>query len=141
MKITINEKEVNENSVNVNSGLNFGRFDFQDVEISNYRITLTFEEFISIIENEYNFIRDEIQKDDETYQEISDFSEINYGSINELLKNKQMLSEITKGYLDKIIFTKLFSKSQFAHFIINSTDFVTINNQTLEIIGRCFQKK
>lgn len=140
MKITINEKEVDKRLVYVNTGMNFGRFDFQGLQIDTYKIVLTSQELVFLIEKEYNLIRDEIQKDDETYHETSEFSGINYGSIHQLLKHKNIFSEITKTYLDKIIFSKLFQKAPNISYIINSTDFVTVENGIVEFTGRCYQK-
>lgn len=141
MKVYINDLEVDKALISQNTGLNFGRFDFDGLLIDNYRIIIPYKDFIDIIEADYNVIRDEIKLDDEAQNETSSFTIINYGSITKLLENKQAMQDIITTYLSTILFSKLFAKSNNASFIINSTDMVEINNNKIEISGRSYRKQ
>ena len=141
MKVYIDNLEVDKNLIAVNISLNYGRFDYEGLVIDDYRVTLTIQEFIDAIEADYKGIRDEIKRDDEEQGEASEFTVISYGSIRELIKNKQALQDITTTYLDKILFGKLFRQSKNASFIINSTDLIEVKNDKIEITGRGCRKK
>ena len=141
MEVYMNEITVDMSLIDVNTGLNFGRFDNDGLLTDKYHIKLTFKEFIAAIEADYNTIRDEIKMDDETQHETSAFAIIDYGSITALLKNKQALQDITITYLDRILFSKLFTQTHKARYIINSTEKVAANNDQIEISGRSYRKK
>lgn len=141
MKLYINDLEVDKSIINVNSGLNFGRFDYEGLVIAHYKILLSSKEFTEAIEADYNSIRDEVKQDDRVQNETSDFTAINYGSITTLLQNKEALQEITITYLDKILFSKLFAESINSKFIINSTDSIEFKNGSIVILGRSYQKR
>lgn len=141
MEVYMNEIAVDKALIDVNTGLNFGRFDNDGFLADNYHIILTFKEFIAAIEADYITIRDEIKMDDETQQETSAFTIIDYGSITALLENKQALQDITITYLDRILFSKLFTQTHNAIYIINSTEKVVANNDQIEISGRSYRKK
>lgn len=141
MKVYINDLEVDKSIINVNSGLNFGRFDYEGLVIAHYKILLSSKEFTEAIEADYNSIRDEVKQDDRVQNETSDFTAINYGSITTLLQNKEALQEITITYLDKILFSKLFAESINSKFIINSTDSIEFKNGSIVILGRSYQKR
>jgi hypothetical protein len=141
MKILINGSEVDKCLVNVNTGLNYGRFNYEGLMVDRYQVTLSFVEFTDAIEGDYNSIRDEIKMDDALYQETSVFTKVGYGTANDLLQYQQALQEIVTTYLDRILFEKLFSIKGKATFIINSTDEVAIKNDTLVISGQCYRKQ
>lgn len=141
MNVYINDFEVDKSLIYFNTGLNFGRFDFDGIQIDNYKITLSVAEFIGLIEADYNKIRDEIKLDDEVQDETSPFTAISYGTITELLQNKESLQEIITTYLDTILFGKLFLQTKNPGFIINSTDLVAKMNNQIEISGRSYRKK
>ena len=141
MKVCINESVVDNGFISFNTGLNYGRFNFEDLIIDNYKIILSIQEFIGSIQQDYKSIREEIKLDDELQNETSEFTTINYGSITELLNNNQALQDIITSYLDKILFRKLFSQSYKASFIINSTDLVEIIGDSIEISGRSYHSQ
>ncbi len=142
MNVYINESEVDKSLISFNTGLNYGRFDYEGLIIENYRIILSVAEFIDTIQSEYLSIRDEIKLDDDAQNETSAFTAINYGSISALLNNNnnEPLQNIMTTYLDKIFFSKLFSQSNNSRFIINSTEVIELKNDTIEINGRTFKK-
>lgn len=141
MNVFINQSEINKKLIAVNRGLNFGRFDFEGLVIDHYKIVLSQQEFIKLIEIDYNEIRDEIKLDDELQKETSEFSAINYCSLSELLAtNGDGLFSIVTTYLDRILFDKLFPVSNNGHYIINSTDSVVLVNDKIEIAGRTYRK-
>ncbi|GAA0878715.1 hypothetical protein GCM10009119_16830 [Algoriphagus jejuensis] len=137
MKVYINEEEVDANLMSVNTGLNFGRFDYEGLVVSYYKIVLPTTAFIEAIEQEYTDIRDEIKLDDEEQKETSEFTAIQYGPISKLIENAQALRDVTVTYLDKPLFCKLFEQSDEGTFVINSTDLVEVVADRIEISGRC----
>lgn len=140
MNVFINEVEIDKKQLSVNTGLNFGRFDFEGLLIDDFKIVLTEQEFKDCIEPEYNSIRDEIKKDDQIQNDSSAFTAIDYGSISKLLQsNNDLIHEIVTTYLDRILYDKLFTKSGKGSFIINSTDVVMVNNNMVEISGRTYR--
>ncbi|MDG5490972.1 hypothetical protein [Psychroserpens sp. SPM9] len=141
MKVSINGLRVDKSLISVNSGLNYGRFDYTNLEVSKYKIILASHEFIALIEDTYNSVRDEIKQDDEAQNETSAFTTINYGSITQLLQNQQALQDITTTYLDLMLFDKLFTQSNNPHYIINSTEQVEMINDNIEISGISYRKQ
>ncbi len=140
MNIFINGLEIDKKQISVNTGLNFGRFDFEGMIITQFKIILTVQEFKDFIDAEYNNIRDEIKMDDQTQNDTSAFSGVDYCSLTDLLKsNNDFLNEIVSTYLDRILYEKLFSESDKKNFIINCTDGVIVNNNTVEISGRAYR--
>ena len=141
MNVFINQFEVDKKIISVNTGLNFGRFDIKGLVIDHYKIVLSQQELIDLIEVDYNEIKDEIKLDDDLQKETSEFSAINYCSLNELLAtNGNKLFSIVTTYLDRILFEKLFPSSNNGHYIINSTDSVVVVNDKIEISGRTYRK-
>ncbi|MEZ5008082.1 MAG: hypothetical protein R2753_08030 [Chitinophagales bacterium] len=141
MNVFINQFEVDKKIISVNTGLNFGRFDYKGLVIDHYKIVLSQQELIDFIEVDYNEIKDEIKLDDDLQKETSEFSAINYCSLNELLAtNGNKLFSIVTTYLDRILFEKLFPSSNNGHYIINSTDSVVVVNDKIEISGRTYRK-
>ena len=85
MKVLLNDAEIDKTILTLNDGLNYGRFDIDNILIDNYKIIISIKEFIQLIEKEYFEIRDKIQLDDEQYNDTSEFSSINYPSLDELI--------------------------------------------------------
>ncbi|PLX14425.1 MAG: hypothetical protein C0598_01325 [Marinilabiliales bacterium] len=142
MKVLLNDAEIDKTLLTLNDGLNYGRFDIDNILIDNYKIIISIKEFIQLIEKEYFEIRDQIQLDDEQYNDTSEFSSINYPSLDELIiKFPQHLQEIFTTYFDKIFFAKLFTNSNNPDFVINSTDKISIINGYFEISGRTYSKQ
>lgn len=140
MKFYINDKEVDVTLLSFNAGLNYGRFNYEGLVIDNYVISLTEMEFIEIVEQEYNRVRDEIKLDDESQNETSEFSVIQYGSVERLISSKQALQDVTISYLDRFLFGDLFPQVESAIYVINSTEMVSAVNGMIEISGRTFRK-
>lgn len=137
MKLLLNTIEVPKEVFTVNGGLNYGRFYNHDTE--NYEIRLSSDEFITLIEQEYTSVRDEIKIDDEVNQEQSEFTATNYCSLLQLLNHASDLEEIVKTYLDITLLKKLFSTTSENTYVINSTDSITIVATTIIIKGRVFK--
>ncbi|PQJ75521.1 hypothetical protein [Polaribacter gangjinensis] len=137
MKAFINNKEISLSDLSYNDGLNFNRFF--DSNILSYSLIVTKNTFIKSLEKEYNRIKDEIQLDDLQYNELSDFSEINYCSFEKLLDNPEYLLNIFKDFLRNDFF-KMLSENSNSKFVINSIDSVE-NAKEITIKGRAFIKK
>lgn len=137
MKVYLNNVEVDKESLSVNSGLNYGRFF--DANTKEYEIRLSTSEIINLIENEYNAVRDEIKVDDHLYNDQSDFSNINYCSLAELLNHESDFESIMKAYLDRNLFAKLFTETLNNKFVINSTESIRINKNEILIKGKVFE--
>ena len=121
MKAFINNKEISLSDLSYNDGLNFNRFF--DSNVLSYSLIVTKNTFIKSLEKEYNRIKDEIQLDDLQYNELSDFSEINYCSFEKLLDNPECLLNIFKDFLRNDFF-KMLSENSNSKFVINSIDSV-----------------
>ncbi len=142
MKIILNNSRIDKSLININPGLNYGRFNIGNLIIDNYKIIISKQELIQIIEKEYIEIRNEIQFDDKKYNDTSEFSVINYPSLNDLIFTySYQFQEIFTTYLDKILFTKLFVESHNPEYIINCTDGVKLLDENIEIIGRTYRKQ
>ncbi|WP_445748209.1 hypothetical protein [Polaribacter sp.] len=137
MKAFINNKEISLSDLSYNDGLNFNRF--YDSNVLNYSLIVSKNTFIKSLEKEYNCIRDEIQLDDIQHNEHSDFSEVNYCSLEKLLDNPVCLLNIFKDFLRNDFF-KILSKNSKAKFVINSIDSVEYAKE-ITIKGRAFIKK
>lgn len=137
MKAFINNKEISLSDLSYNDGLNFNRFF--DSNVLSYSLIVTKNTFIKSLEKEYNRIKDEIQLDDLQYNELSDFSEINYCSFEKLLDNPEYLLNIFKDFLRNDFF-KMLSENSNSKFVINSIDSVE-NAKEITIKGRAFIKK
>lgn len=139
MKVYLNKLEIDKALLSVNRGLNYGRFF--DKTTKDYEIRLNTSELITLIENEYNAVRDEIKIDDTLYNDESDFTNTNYCSLSEVLQHEFDFEAIMKTYLDKSLFEKLFSETQNAKFILNSTESISIHTNEVVIKGKVFEKK
>lgn len=138
MKVLLEDVEVNKELFCVNDGLNFGRMD--ELKPKAYHLQLSYHELFDLIEKEYVEIRDEIKQDDETYSDTSDFSEVNYCSLSELLQYPASFEEIMKTYLNRTLLKKVFNNSTNGAYVINSTDTIEILNDSILITGNVFER-
>lgn len=137
-KVFIDNIEVPLETITYNEGLNFNRF-FKDTIIKTYRFYLSKQDFIEVIEPHYIVVRDEIELDDETHNETSDFKESGYCGFLELLEKPKYLYEIFRWYLRHYLFLT-YIKNKNAKFVINSIDSVIVGDE-IEITGKAFVKK
>lgn len=136
MKIFINRIEANKEILNVNDGLNYGRFF--DKKTDEYKIQLTSFEVIDLIEKEYIKTRDEIKIDDEAFGDSSGFTSTNYCSLSKLMEYESEFEEILKAYFHITLLKKIFSKSTKNEYVINSTDSVKIKKGEIILKGKVF---
>ncbi|WP_370477064.1 hypothetical protein [Tamlana flava] len=139
MKVTIDSLYIELNLVTYNDGLNFGRF-FEDTKVVDYTISLGQDHFLSLMEDFYNQVRNEIKADDEAMNDTSDFSESGYCSLQELFNHEVAFSEIVKAHLGRPLLAKLFLNSSNPNYIINSIDEIEVTNEIF-LKGRAFKKK
>ena len=137
MKTFLNGKEINPAFLVLNDGLNYSRFS--DVETQVFDLQLSKLEFINLIEKEYDEVRNEIKTDDETYTDVSDFTNTNYCSLSELLKYQIDFEEVFKGYLDRVLLIKVFPETSKSIYVINSTDKINVHENRITVIGRVFE--
>jgi len=137
MKVFINQTEINKEFLIVNDGLNYGRFF--NHKTKDYKIQLSKENFIDLIEKEYIKVRDEIKIDDEINNDYSDFMNTKYCSLQELLKYQTDFEEIFKTYLHLILFKKIFKPSSKVKYVINSTDSIQIMDDKVVFNGKVFE--
>ena len=138
MKVFINSIEVDKKLITVNDGLNFGRF--LDRITMAYEIQLADYELIQLIEKEYIAVRDEIKLDDERQQDTSEFTSTNYCALKDLLDHASDFEEVMKTYLANTLFRKAFPEATQNHYVINSMDLIRINNGTITLIGKVFER-
>lgn len=138
MKIKINNKVIPLQEVSYNDGLNFGRINQPNKLYYNFSLELNFNEFLELIEDDFNQLRAEIKEDDSLYNDSSSFKEVNYNDLKNLLYAKSGLENIIVDYLDRIIYDKLFTTIERKKYTIQSTHFVEINNDKIIIVGQCF---
>lgn len=139
MKVFLNGKEINPEILVLNDGLNYGRFS--DLETQVFELQLSKSEFINLIEKEYDEVRNDIKIDDEKFTDVSDFTNTNYCSLSELLTYKADFEEIVKGYLDRLLFVKIFPETEKSSHVIHSTDKITIHKNSITFRGRVFKKQ
>ena len=138
MKIVLNKVEVAQNLFAVNNGLNFGRFF--NTKTIDYEIHFSKNEILELLEKEYNEIRDEIKNDDEVYKDTSDFTNTNYCSLSELFNYETDFEDLIKTYLHLTLFNKIFTKTSKSKYVINSTEFIRIKENTVILKGKAFKK-
>lgn len=137
MNAFINNKEINIDILGYNYGLNFNRF-FDDTEIAMYSLQVSKKYFIDKLLSVYNDARDEIKVDDELYNETSDFTEVNYCSLIELINHPKHLLEIFDTYL-RADFFRDFTNSN-SVFMINSIDLIEVSEK-ITIHGKSYVLK
>ncbi|WP_430399357.1 hypothetical protein [Flavobacterium sp.] len=141
MKIKIENSYIPLHLVSHNDGLNFGRINHVENQFTDFILEISFQDFIKLIKEEYNTLKNEIKEDDELYNDSSSFKEIDYKELKEVLYPNSGLELIIKDYLDRIIYDKLFQYSGKKNYIINSTENIEIRNETIYILGKCFKNR
>jgi hypothetical protein len=136
--LSIADKAIPKALVVYNDAMGFGRF-LEDSEIYPYTLHFTKEEFIQRFENPYNEARDEMKKDDETYNETSDFSESHYCSLEALFQYPTQFNDIFDYYLRNNLFEEFTNSKNFI-YVINSLDGIQLSQDSVTITGRCFKK-
>jgi hypothetical protein len=141
MHITIDQQVVNPNIVTYNDGLNYGRFDSDNIEIHSYRFFVERDDLVEKFSAIYWDCSEQIRQDDEKYQESSSFQALRYVSLYDAFAHPEHLGSAIETFLDKGIFQLYIpSQSDFVH-VINSTDKVVVTALGVTIEGRCFNHK
>ena len=142
MEIFVGGNKTDSEAITVNDGLNFSRFyNLPTSQIREYKLHLTKSELISLIEDEYIRVRDEIKQDDLEFNDISEFSQTGYCSLKNLMHFEKQFIAIILDYLDRELFIRLFPPNDNCQFIINSTDSIELNNKEVIIMGRTIIKR
>ena len=139
MEIYVNNTLTDPSLVTYNNGLNFGRF-LSHNKVLDYKIIMSKARFISLLETPYQKALDDIREDDFTYDETSDFTDIDYCSFEELLPNSEGLTAIVDTYLHHQLFHPLLQHSNF-EYVINRIDIIEVVEDDVHIIGKCFKKR
>ena len=133
----INQKVTSASLFVLNDGLGFGRFEHHQKLM--YEIEITAKEFISRMETTYQEVRDEIKADDEAYNETSDFSTVNYCSLQELIGHPKTFEEITKTFFIHPIFNVFLPYATHPRYVINSVDTILAETSNVQINGGAFE--
>ncbi len=141
MKVLIEGVEEAIESVTYNDGLNYGRFDAGNIDIFSYEFVLTKSEFISLMSVSYQQCMVEIKADDEACNDSSPFKEMGYVAVDEAFHYPEHLAEAVSTFFDRELYSKVLGGAESAKFIINSTEKIEINNDRINIFGRCFRYK
>jgi len=137
ISIFIDNSQISKETISYNDGLNFNRF-FNDTVVKPFRVQITKENFLSILEEEYSTVRDEIKEDDLLNNDSSDFKEVHYCSLQELLQKPKNLHSIFETYLRSFFFKEL-AQNRKAIYVMNSIDAIEVN-EFVEIYGKAFVK-
>jgi hypothetical protein len=138
MKVLINGEEIEIEKVSYNHGMNYGQFHFKALEIDDYELILTKEEFVQAIESSYYRVREDIRADDIACNEESEFSRTGYVSLEKMFSYPAELESVISTYLDRGFFEKVLPLHIEQGYIINSTDVVTVSDETVSIKGRTY---
>mgnify|MGYP001827341500 CR=1 FL=1 len=139
MKVLINGEEIEIEKVSYNHGMNYGQFRFEVLEIDDYELILTKEEFIKVIDSSCCRVREDIKADDTACNEESEFSRTGYVSLEKMFGHHAELESIISTYLDRDLFEKVLPLNIEQGYIINSTDVVTVSDKTVSIKGRTYR--
>ena len=139
MKVLINGEETEIGKVSCNHGMNYCQFRFEGLEIDDYELILAKEEFIKIIESLYCRVREDIRADDIACNEKSEFSRTGYVSLEKMFGHHEELESVISTYLDRDLFEKVLPLRIEQGYIINSTDDVTVSDETVSIKGRTYR--
>ena len=139
MKVLINGEETEIGKVSCNHGMNYGQFRFEVLEIDDYELILAKEEFIKVIESLYCRVKEDIKADDIACNEESEFSRTGYVSLEKMFGHHAELESIISTYLDRDLFEKVLPLNIEQGYIINSTDVVTVSDETISIKGRTYR--
>lgn len=132
-KVVLNKEIISKEELAYNDGLNFNRF-YKDSTIRSYEVHINKHDFINLLEPHYNIVKEEIKQDDLKHNDSSDFSEVNYCSLSELLNKPNHLKEIFTSYLRDFFF-KDFTFHQKNQFFINSIDEIVVEKD-IKILGK-----
>ncbi len=142
MEILIGGIKTNVGLVTINDGLNFSRFsEIPPSQIIEFELQMEISELISLIEDEYIRVRDEIKQDDIQFNDTSEFSQTGYCSLEDLLNFQRQFTDIIRNYLDREIYSRILTTAGKSQFIINSTDTVKIKNNEILLSGRAIIKE
>jgi hypothetical protein len=141
MKISISEKDKSFDEITFNDGLNYGRFDSDEIEVFPYEFCIAREEFISLMSGSYKNCLEEIKADDLLCNETSAFSQMDYVGINQAFDHPEAFSEAIETYFDRELFGKAIGHSENREFVINSTERVEVECDKVTISGRCFRRQ
>lgn len=126
-------------ALGINTGLNFGRFDHYAGEPQKYSITITISHFIQLMEDQYNIVKDEIKADDKLNNDNSEFSQVGYCSLKDLIdEHEEEVVIIVSTYLRDALFDKLLNNSGNVRYVINSLDGILRKDDVLEITGKSY---
>lgn len=139
MKVLINGEETEIEKVSCNHGMNYGQFRFEALEIDEYELILTKGEFIKVIDSSYCRVREDIRADDIACNEESEFSRTGYVSLEKMFSHPAELESVISTYLDRDLLEKVLPVHIEQGYIINSTDVVTVGNETISIKGRTYR--
>lgn len=139
MQITINNQKVAIEKMGYNSGLNFGRFKNKDT-IVTYQLEISKIQFFSILQKKYEQVKAEVKADDIKYKDSSDFKEVNYCSLTDLLLNTQYLTSIFETYLRDDFFNEIINFDTDNTYVINSILEVKFD-KNISITGEAYAKK
>ncbi len=137
MEIKINNIPTESQNIAYNDGLNFGRF-LENMEVVSYTLKLSKNQFLALIEADYNQIRDEIKTDDETMNDTSEFSEVGYCSLEALFTKGAAFSDIVKTYLGRLLLEKVVIPQENPKYIINSIGGAKVEDNAIIIYGKAF---
>ncbi|MGG5487779.1 hypothetical protein [Gaetbulibacter sp. PBL-D1] len=135
MEIKINNIPTESQNIAYNDGLNFGRF-LENMEVVSYTLKLSKNQFLALIEADYNQIRDEIKADDETMNDTSEFSESGYCSLEDLFTKTAAFSDIVKTYLGRLLLEKVVIPQENPKYIINSIGGAKVEDNAIIIYGK-----
>lgn len=135
--ISVDNIAVDKNKVAYNSGLNFNQFD-ENLTVKKFEIKISRSAFLAKLNDIYDVVKTEIKIDDDMYNDTSEFSKVNYCSLEELLDKPKSLFEIFTTYLTDAFFVNFQSES--AKYVINSITEIEIKDQ-ISITGEVFVKK
>lgn len=133
----IDNTPISKEAISYNDGLNFNRF-FNDTNLKSFKVQISKEDFLSVLQEEYNAVRNEIKEDDLFNNDSSDFKEVNYCSLIELIEKPKNLHAIFETYLRTFFFKEL-AQNKNATYVINSIDAIEVNT-FVEILGKAFVK-
>lgn len=134
--IYIENKLIENSLVTFNSGLNFNRF-YSDDTIKNFSLTISKTEFLTKLNDIYDVVKTEIKIDDDMYNDSSEFSKVNYCSLEELLEKPTSLFEIFTTYLTDAFFVN--QQVENAKYIINAITNITVEEH-ITLTGKVFVK-
>lgn len=136
MQAIVNNTKVDIEKIGYNSGLNFGRFKKKDTVV-NFVLTVGKNQFIGAIGKLYETTKAEVKADDIKYKESSDFKEVNYCSLSELLEKPDYLTSIFDTYLRNDFFEAVFDAESDNKYVINEIESLHFDKNII-ILGKAY---